>query len=148
MGLVPGRWPVDIGLARQIGSPLLFPAASCLLVDCNRPPSAPDSMPVVSEDTLVPGNRDLAPEIRNRRLREIYDAYHGAIDAVIEARADRPTALVAVHSFTPIYRGRSRPWHVGVVVDRDRRLAHPLLVAVRRRPGLEVGEKQPYSPAD
>ncbi|HET8726869.1 MAG TPA: N-formylglutamate amidohydrolase [Alphaproteobacteria bacterium] len=144
----PGALPVARGIARRLASPLVFPDASRLLIDCNRRPSAPDAITVVSEETPVPGNRNLSPEIRGCRVERIYDAYHRAIDALIEARAGRPSALVAVHSFTPVFRGVARPWHVGVVVDHDRRLATPLLAALRRHDGLMVGENEPYSPAD
>jgi predicted N-formylglutamate amidohydrolase len=132
----------------KLAAPLVYPDASRLLIDCNRPPTAPDSMPVLSEDTPIPGNRDLAEELRARRIRDIYDAYHAAIEAVIEARTPAPTALVAVHSFTPVYRGRSRPWHVGLVVAEDRRLADPLFAALRADAALVVGENQPYAPTD
>jgi len=144
----PGALPVARSLARQLAAPLVYPDASRLLIDCNRPPTAPDSMPVLSEDTPIPGNRDLAEELRARRIRDIYDAYHAAIEAVIEARTPAPTALVAVHSFTPVYRGRSRPWHVGLVVAEDRRLADPLFAALRADAALVVGENQPYAPTD
>jgi len=41
-----------------------------------------------------------------------------------------------------------RPWHIGVLFDRDRGMADPLLAALRADTSLVVGENQPYSPDD
>ncbi len=146
----PGALPVARGLAERFGCPLIYPDASRLLIDCNRPTDAPDSAAVLSENTEIPGNRDLAPEIRARRIADIYDAYHDAIDAVLDtrARAGVATAVVAVHSFTPVYRGASRPWHVGVLFDTDRRLSDGLLKRLLADADLIVGENEPYGPWD
>ncbi|TIS81757.1 MAG: N-formylglutamate amidohydrolase, partial [Mesorhizobium sp.] len=58
------------------------------------------------------------------------------------------TRLVSVHSFTPVYKGRTRPWHIGIIHDDDRRLAAPLISALKRLSGVTVGVNEPYSPAD
>ena len=64
-------------------------------------------------------------------------------------RADgRPTALIAIHSFTPVYFGKARPWQVGIVFDDDRRLADLLIRGFEADPALTVGINEPYSPAD
>jgi predicted N-formylglutamate amidohydrolase len=143
-----GALPVARHLSRRLDAPLIYPDASRLLIDCNRLPTARDAMPVVSDSIPVPGNENLPAELRGRRLALIYDAYHHTIDKLIEARSGRTLALVAVHSFTPVFRGAERPWHVGVLADDDRRLADPLLAALRADRGLTVGENEPYSPAD
>lgn len=146
----PGALPVARGLARRLGAPLLYPDASRLLIDCNRPPGAADSTAVVSEDTEVPGNRDLSPGLRARRVAGIYEPYHAAIDDLLDRRAaaGRPSALVAVHSFTPVYRGAERPWHIGILYDGDRRVADGLIGHYRADPGIVAGDNQPYGPWD
>ena len=60
----------------------------------------------------------------------------------------RPTALIAIHSFTPVYFGNARPWQVGILFDDDRRLADFLIGGLETDPTLTVGINQPYSPAD
>jgi predicted N-formylglutamate amidohydrolase len=55
---------------------------------------------------------------------------------------------VAVHSFTPRFLDRARPWHVGVLYNRDPRLAKPLLRALRQEGGLVVGDNEPYAVGD
>lgn len=146
----PGALPVSRGLAASLRSPLVYPDASRLLIDCNRPITATDSSTVMSEDTEIPGNRDLSPGLRARRIAEIYETYHAAIDALIDTRvaAGVGTALIALHSFTPIYRGASRPWHVGVLYDTDRRLAAPLIALLAHDPDIVVGDNEPYGPWD
>src|SRR4029078_11870994 len=62
-------------------------------------------------------------------------------------KAGRPTRIVSVHSFTPIYKGVRRPWHIGIIHDDDRRLAQPLIDALQAM-SVVVGVNEPYSPAD
>src|SRR5262249_14657046 len=119
----------DIGIAgvaeavsRALDAHLIAQRYSRLVIDCNRPPSVPNSIPAISDRTTIPGNEDLTPEARALRSRAIFDPYHDRISAVIDVRrrADRPTVLVALHSFTPIYAGVARPWHVGTLYHHDR----------------------------
>ena len=53
-----------------------------------------------------------------------------------------------MHSFTPVYKGVARPWHVGVLYNRDRRLAAALMELLRAEPGLVVGDNEPYTVSD
>ncbi len=56
--------------------------------------------------------------------------------------------LVSIHSFTPVYRGKSRPWQIGIIHDEDTRFAAPLISALQQLRGIDVGINEPYSPAD
>ena len=98
----------------------------------------------------MPANRVLSEEERSRRLDHIHAPYHDAIDSCLDRRrADgRPTALIAIHSFTPVYFGKARPWQVGILFDDDRRLADLLIGGFEADPALTVGINEPYSPAD
>ena len=62
-------------------------------------------------------------------MREIFRPYHDRIEAELDRRrkAGRLTALIAMHSFTPVFMGVARPWHVGVLYNRDTRFAHLLM---------------------
>jgi predicted N-formylglutamate amidohydrolase len=60
----------------------------------------------------------------------------------------RGLKLVSIHSFTPVYRGESRPWHIGVLSGEDRRMAEPLLKLLRADRRLHVGDNEPYAPTD
>ncbi len=123
---------------------------SRLVIDCNRPLDAPSSIPTVSDGTAIPGNRDLAPAARQTRIDGIFLPYHRRIAAELDRRHDagQPTLLLAMHSFTPRMDGSDRPWHAGVLYQRDPRLAHAVRDALRADPALVVGDNQPYSVSD
>jgi predicted N-formylglutamate amidohydrolase len=62
--------------------------------------------------------------------------------------AKRPTVLVSLHSFTPVYAGVARPWHIGALYNRDTVLPKLLLEHLRRESGLVVGDNEPYAASD
>lgn len=146
----PGALPVAEGLSARLDAPLVESCVSRLAVDCNRPLDAPDLIAETSETTVVPGNLGLDAAARAARIALSHAPFHQAIDDLIEERlaGGLDCRVVSVHSFTPVYRGVARPWHVGVLHDEDERLSAPLLAALRVRPGIAVGDNQPYSPAD
>jgi predicted N-formylglutamate amidohydrolase len=108
-------------------------------------------MPRVSETTEIPGNRDLHPREAAARITEIFQPYHDRITAMMDARAaaERRTILVALHSFTPYFEGRgARPWHIGILYNRDDRLPRIMLELLGAEPGLTVGDNEPYKISD
>ena len=142
------------GMARVIADTLdawlICQTYSRLVIDCNRPFGSPGSIATRSEHTDVPGNRDLVRRRRSRRVaaRSSRRTTSAPWRSWIAARAaGRPTILVTVHSFTPVFMGSARPWQLGVLYQRDARLAHPLL-EVMRADGWSVGDNQPYAVSD
>ena len=85
--------------------------------------------PLISEATTIPGNEGITRRSSGGAAREIFDPYHRRIDAIIDARRAQsmPTMLVSLHSFTPVYAGIARPWHIGTLYQRDKVLP-PLLL--------------------
>jgi predicted N-formylglutamate amidohydrolase len=146
----PGALGVARHLSERLDAPLIWPDVSRLVIDCNRPPEAGSLIVAESEGRPVPANRAVTEAERARRLADIHVPYHAAIDACLDRRRARglETALVAIHSFTPVYLGKTRPWHVGIVFDDDRRVADVLLDGLKADPALIVGANEPYSPAD
>jgi predicted N-formylglutamate amidohydrolase len=146
----PGALGVARGLSRSLDAPLIHATVSRLLIDLNRDPCAEDSIAIRSEWTDIPGNRNLDATERERRVAGIYETFHRAADTLIEARvaAGRACAVVSIHSFTPVYRSIPRPWHIGLIFDRDARLAQTFAAGLQRDRDLEVGLNAPYSPAD
>ena len=76
--------------------------------------------------------------------------YHAAIARLLDARraASRRTVLVAMHSFTPIFKGVRRRVEVGVLYNpdaRDIRLQQILLELLRAEGDLAVGDNAPYA---
>jgi predicted N-formylglutamate amidohydrolase len=146
----PGALNVARYLSARLDAPLLWPDVSRLVVDCNRAPDASSLIIVESEGRPVPANRAVSEAERSRRLDRIHRPYHAAIDSCLmrRAAAGLATVLIAVHSFTPAYFGKARPWQVGIVFDEDRRMADLLIRGLRVDPVLTVGVNEPYSPAD
>lgn len=146
----PGAAPMTLGLAAKLGGPAILQSYSRLVIDCNREPGLPDAITALSESTAIPGNEGLAPAARQQRIDAIWTPFHAAIDDLVEARsaAGTPTVIVTLHSFTPVYRDVSRPWHVGIISSGDRRFAEPMLASLRRDSALVVGDDEPYSARD
>jgi predicted N-formylglutamate amidohydrolase len=148
-------WDIGIGavgreLSRLLNAAVILQTYSRLVIDCNRDPDVPSSIPEISEDTDIPGNHGLGKAERAARADAIFRPYHNAIAAALDRRtaADRASALVALHSFTPLFKGVSRPWHVAVLFNRDPRLAHALAELLRAEGDLVVGENEPYQVSD
>jgi predicted N-formylglutamate amidohydrolase len=142
-----GAAAVTRRLAVGLDAPALLTGFSRLVVDCNRRLDDPSSIPVVSDGVSVPGNRDLAASDRAVRIEALFLPYHRAVAARIDAflATNVIPALVSIHSFTPVMNGTVRPWHIGILWDKDPRIALPLLAALRAEPGLVVGDNEPYS---
>ena len=145
-------WDIGIGavstrLADALGAHMVAQRYSRLVIDCNRPLHVPSSIPLISEATRIPGNEGLNPDARLARRRAIFDPYHQRIAEIIEARTARgqPTILLAMHSFTPVYAGIARPWHIGTLYEHDTRLPRLLLRALRAERDLVVGDNEPYA---
>ncbi|WP_425523149.1 N-formylglutamate amidohydrolase [Microvirga splendida] len=146
----PGALGVARELSRLLDASLIHATVSRLVLDLNREPSAPDSIWTLSERTTIPGNLDLDAAEQAYRVREVYDAFHDAVDAFADARhaAGQIGAIVSIHSFTPVYRDVPRPWQVGLIFNRDERYARHVEAGLRQDPALTVGMNEPYSPAD
>lgn len=142
-------------LAARIGAAAVLATYSRLVIDCNRPPGDPTSIAPASDGIDIPGNRDLPDAARAARIEAIFRPYHAAIAAALDrlhasrhrpgAALDAKPALICIHSFTPVMNGFERPWHCGVLWDRDERLALPLMSALRAGGDLVVADNEPYS---
>jgi predicted N-formylglutamate amidohydrolase len=148
-------WDIGIAgvasaLSKHLGAHLVAQRYSRLVIDCNRPLGAPGSIPRISEATIIPGNEGLTREAAEARRRQIFDPYPRRIAEVIDnrLRGGIPTVLVALHSFTPVYAGIARPWHVGTLYQRDGRLPPLLLKGLRAAGDLVVGDNEPYAVSD
>jgi predicted N-formylglutamate amidohydrolase len=148
-------WDIGaLGVARRVAeiidAPLVAQNYSRLVIDCNRDPKFPTSIPRISELREIPGNLDLsAAEIAARRA-EIFDPYHRRIRDLIDGRLaeGRRVILVAQHTMTNVYKGDRREMHAAVLYNRDRRFAGLVLDMLRREPHLIVADNQPYFVSD
>ena len=107
-------------------------------------------MPEKSELTEIPGNIGLSDAEKQRRVAEIYEPFHAAVDDVVKRSAARghEPVFVTVHSFTPVYKGAERPFELGILHDDDSRLADAMLEEIGEPDGYSARRNEPYGPAD
>jgi predicted N-formylglutamate amidohydrolase len=142
-----GAAEVTRHLSRRFDAPAVMTGYSRLVIDCNRAPGDKQSIPEISDGVRVPGNCGISRDEAERRRRALFDPYHAAVDAAIGRfrESGRVPAILSIHSCTPVMKGRERPWHIGVLHDRDKRIAGPLMKALAARGDLCVGDNKPYS---
>lgn len=133
-------------LARAYGANAILARWSRLLIDLNRGPDDPTLIMKLSDGHIIPGNARIGAAETARRLKDFHAPYHAAIaDEIANARdAGIVPVVISIHSFTPVWKGVRRLWDVGVLWDKDDRLARPLMAALSRA-GLRVGDNEPYS---
>jgi len=132
-----GAADVARGLARRLDAPAVLAGYSRLVIDCNRDLDDPTSMPAASDGVPVPGNQDLSPPTKAQRVEALFRPYHRAIETVLDGFAQRGVhpAILSIHSFTPVMNGVDRPWHIGILWDKDPRMAQ-----LAAKGNLKVGD--------
>ena len=100
-----------------------------------------------SDGTRISGNAEISEQERERRLTQFYQPYHGAIDQLLQERADRETVLLSIHSFTPKLGMKERPFDLGVLFDRHEDLAQEVGQRLHYKE-YRVRYNEPYSGLD
>ena len=142
-----GAAGVAQGLARELDAPLLMHRFSRLIYDCNRAPEHEAAIPKVSEIYPIYGNHDLTASQRQQRIDELYRPFHRALEDELDKRATagKRTALISIHSFTRIYHGKRREVDLGLLFDRDDKLAKDFGKGPK---GFITRFNEPYGPAN
>ena len=143
-----GALPVARVLSNALDAELLYQRYSRILIDCNRPPHSPEAFVTAMDGVRIARNERLdLPQIASR-IAEIFLPYHARMETAITQRlaAGRPPVVVSVHSFTPDHADHpgERPWHIGVLFNRDSRFALAVIAALEAEGDLVVGVNQPY----
>ena len=148
-------WDIGAGemtraLAHRLDGAAVLSGYSRLLVDCNRPLDSATAIPRAVDGTAIPGNAELSAEERQARADTFYWPYHNAIaERIADFRAHGIfPAVLSIHSFTPIFEGFERPWQIGVLWERDPRMAGPLMEVLQAHHGIVVGDNEPYAGRD
>ncbi|WP_417310759.1 N-formylglutamate amidohydrolase [Devosia sp.] len=144
----PGAFAVSLRLSEALDAPLVASTVSRLVVDCNRDAAAHDLIPVLSERTEIPGNAAITDAERQHRITAYHEPFHQALDGLLEARRSRgePTILVTVHSFTPVFKEKPRPWPIGLIHGENPRFTAAFRDALAAAdPSLNIGWNEPYS---
>lgn len=121
-------------LSELLNAPLVLQRYSRLVIDTNRPLAARDCIPTISDGIEVPGNKGISKSDRQQRYDEIHRPLHDAVSTLLDKRANggRPGVLVTIHSFTPVLGEQRRDFSVGLLFNRDRRLADALSTELQK----------------
>lgn len=135
------------GLADLLDAPLILGAYSRLLIDLNRQPDDATAIPPISDGTLIPGNAIVDEQQKTTRITSFFQPYHAAISERLDQfqAAGITPAFLSIHTCTPVFNQLHRPWHIGVMWDKDPRIAIPMLQQLNQMEGLCIGDNQPYS---
>lgn len=133
------------GIAEKLQAPLVLQRYSRLVIDCNRPPGTPESVPRHLDSVTVSGNQHADSQ---DRVDEIFMPFSTAIEAGLDCHP-RQIAL-SVHSFAPrLSTGAERPWHCGFLARQDMQTAQRLMQAVAEQaPALNLALNEPYQIED
>lgn len=130
-------------IAERLNAPLIIQRYSRLVIDCNRPIEAPDSIPEISFGENIPGNVALSQDARRARQQEIFTPLNAAIEQGLAAHPRK--AAFSIHSFNPDMAGVERPWHAGFLTRKDEAAGQALLDGIAaQRAGLTMAVNQPY----
>lgn len=138
-----GAAEVTRRLSDILGATAFLGGYSRLLIDLNRPLESPNSIVTRSEATEIPGNINIDETERQYRIETMFTPYHARVAGHLDARRGRPTRIVSIHSFTPVYHGEARQWHGGVLFDKAREYGEAVLKRLTE-PGLILGANVPY----
>lgn len=145
----PGARGVAIALAEALNGPYIGSRFSRLVIDANRAEDDPTALMKLYDGSIIPGNRHADAAEKERRLAAYHRPYHDALAALLaeaEGGGQIPS-LISIHSFTPQLRNKPvRPWHVGLLWDRDDRILRPLLRRLEQE-DICVGDNEPYTGA-
>lgn len=135
-------------LAERYDANLVLATYSRLVIDLNRYPHDPASVPETSDKVDIPANRVLSPAVRERRIAEIFRPYHTSIAAELHhahARGARPLVL-SIHTMTDrMAEGQQRPQEITVCWTGEGRWARVALQALAEGGDMVVGDNQPYA---
>ena len=137
-----GAADLALALGQLLQAPVVTSNFSRLVIDPNRGLDDPTLIPQLYDGTIIAGNRRLDAAERTKRIDTLYRPYHDVI--ANQARAPG-TVFLSIHSFTPqLKSGPKRPWEVGVLSARDRRIADPLIARLARTLTSPIGDNEPY----
>jgi predicted N-formylglutamate amidohydrolase len=145
--LLSTHWGYDIGarnvtleLVRLSGGYAVVSRFSRLLIDPNRDPTDHTAVLRACDDGAPTFNRVVDLESRVARFHR---PFHERVDRALHTA--KPRFVVSIHSFTPVFRGHSRPMEAGVLFDQHDDHADRVLGALRDAGGLRAEANEPYS---
>ncbi len=150
-----GAYEMACKMSELLDAPLIASRVSRLVYDCNRSPESGIGIPSKSEKVEVPGNKNLTEAQINNRIESVYKPFHELINKTIHdpkrltlSKQHVSPAIITLHSFTPIYFDEVRTVEIGLLHDKDDRLAKPMMREAKKQTKLNTEFNAPYSPTD
>lgn len=138
-----GAAAVTRKMAQLLRAPAVLQAYSRLVIDCNRPTDQPTSIPVISDGVTVTANQQMSTSERQQRISEIFNPFQDRVKHLLDHK--KRSATFAIHSFTPIMDGVSRPWDIGFLFRNDAETSHWLAnYFANQHKDIIIGMNQPY----
>ncbi len=134
-------------LADKLDAQAVLAGFSRLIIDPNRQLDDPSGCPEVSDGIAIPGNIGLDTENKARRIQSFFKPYHDAISAKLDDFENHGIvpAMISIHTCTPVFDRIVRPWHIGIMWDKDPRIPKPLIDHFNRLEAVCIGDNEPYS---
>lgn len=141
----PGALALAQALRPMLDATLVAQRYSRLVIDCNRPRSAPDLIPEVADGTQVPGNMALTEASFAARWTDVHAPFHAKVSQALP----RTKALLSVHTYDPKRRAdaTTRPWPIGLLWRQANPLADRLAATLAAHIS-PLGLNQPYEIED
>lgn len=147
IGLDIGVFSTSHWLAHALNAPLIGQAYSRLVIDCNRRPDTPQSIPVISDGVPISGNEALEQSGRTERKNEIFQPYHQELANLLQQCGERTghtPSLLSMHSFTRSFNGDTRPWDLGIIYGDTSEIGDRVFHSLRGCNELNIGYNVPY----
>lgn len=136
-----GARAVTEHLSEILDATAIFQHYSRLVIDCNRPPQAVDSVPEISDRIPIPANINATN--KQQRVEEIFQPYQAELSNLLDS--GRYSMVISVHSFTPVMQGVPRPWDIGFLFRKDTQTSHALAAFLDEAyPWMTIGMNEPY----
>jgi len=134
-------------LADELDAQAVLAGFSRLIVDPNRQPEDSSAFAEISDGIAIPGNIDLDDEQKALRIQSFFKPYHDRISSRLDRFSENGIvpAMISVHTCSAVYDRIVRPWHVGIMWDKDPRIPVPLIRRLAQMEGICVGDNEPYS---
>ncbi|MCH1541986.1 MAG: N-formylglutamate amidohydrolase [Alphaproteobacteria bacterium] len=146
-----GALEVAEKIAETLECPLVASQFSRLLIDPNRGLDDPTLVMKLSDGSIIPANENIDPfqdkAAWQARIDAFYRPYNQAIEAAIDDALSigQVPIILSVHSFTPVWRGQTRPWQAAVLWDQDARLRDVMVDYMATQTDMCFGDNEPYS---
>ena len=133
-------------ISKKINSTLIHSGYSRLLIDCNRSLKSKGAFLDKSENIKIPGNLNISLKEKILRSKRYYFPYHNQIKKFINQslKSNVIPSLVSIHSFTPVYFGKKRKWHIGLLQRKDQRLSSIFAKEIKKNQKIVLGINEPY----